>query len=336
MAAFSNPNHPFLIHPIFLPNNSAFSQEPNAITPTPCFPQFYPPESHNTEPYVTNNINSADSSSVVDHKAESGEQVTQKAVSMAKKRSHSDGSSLSSVQSMGAREVKGKKQKKSDGTRKDENEKKLNKAGKKDQKIKAAEEAPADYVHVRARRGQATDSHSLAERVRREKISERMKMLQALVPGCDKMTGKALILDEIINYVQSLQNQVEFLSMKLGSANSMFSIDSGVEFDAFLLTPERLSSMESPLPNGQPCNNSSQLPIGFPHSTTFPPQDTYPLLDNISSLLFDQQLQFTHTLHPQYFQDNGQLVWDVDEQRQKLVNQSGLISHNNFNLCSFH
>lgn len=26
-------------------------------------------------------------------------------------------------------------------------------------------EAPKDYVHVRARRGQATDSHSLAERV---------------------------------------------------------------------------------------------------------------------------------------------------------------------------
>jgi hypothetical protein len=27
-------------------------------------------------------------------------------------------------------------------------------------------EAPKDYIHVRARRGQATDSHSLAERVR--------------------------------------------------------------------------------------------------------------------------------------------------------------------------
>ncbi|KAG6480022.1 hypothetical protein ZIOFF_063499 [Zingiber officinale] len=71
--------------------------------------------------------------------------------------------------------------------------------------------------YVRAKRGQATDSHSLAERVRREKISERMKMLQGLVPGCDKVTGKALMLDEIINYVQSLQNQVEFLSMKIAS-----------------------------------------------------------------------------------------------------------------------
>ncbi|XP_071720195.1 transcription factor bHLH62-like [Rutidosis leptorrhynchoides] len=80
-------------------------------------------------------------------------------------------------------------------------------------------EPPKDYIHVRARRGQATDSHSLAERVRREKISERMKFLQDLVPGCNKVTGKAVMLDEIINYVQSLQRQVEFLSMKLATVN---------------------------------------------------------------------------------------------------------------------
>ncbi|KAI9194853.1 hypothetical protein LWI28_009667 [Acer negundo] len=82
-----------------------------------------------------------------------------------------------------------------------------------------AGEPPKDYIHVRARRGQATDSHSLAERVRREKISERMKFLQDLVPGCNKVTGKAVMLDEIINYVQSLQRQVEFLSMKLSTVN---------------------------------------------------------------------------------------------------------------------
>ncbi|KAG5087758.1 hypothetical protein GLYMA_01G039200v4 [Glycine max] len=77
-----------------------------------------------------------------------------------------------------------------------------------------------DYIHVRARRGQATDSHSLAERARREKISERMKILQDIVPGCNKVIGKALVLDEIINYIQSLQRQVEFLSMKLEAVNS--------------------------------------------------------------------------------------------------------------------
>ncbi|XP_057492875.1 transcription factor bHLH74-like isoform X2 [Actinidia eriantha] len=70
-----------------------------------------------------------------------------------------------------------------------------------------------DYVHVRAKRGQATNSHSLAERVRREKIRHRMKFLQDLVPGCNKITGKAVMLDEIINYVLSLQRQVELQGM---------------------------------------------------------------------------------------------------------------------------
>ncbi|CAA2997777.1 transcription factor bHLH79-like [Olea europaea var. sylvestris] len=85
---------------------------------------------------------------------------------------------------------------------------------------KSKPEPPKDYIHVRARRGQATDSHSLAERARREKISERMKILQDLVPGCNKVIGKALVLDEIINYIQSLQRQVEFLSMKLEAVNT--------------------------------------------------------------------------------------------------------------------
>ncbi|KAL6636738.1 hypothetical protein ACP70R_024310 [Stipagrostis hirtigluma subsp. patula] len=91
----------------------------------------------------------------------------------------------------------------------------------------APEPPKQDYIHVRARRGQATDSHSLAERARREKISERMKVLQDLVPGCNKVIGKASVLDEIINYIQSLQCQVEFLSMKLEAVNA--HVNSGVE-----------------------------------------------------------------------------------------------------------
>ncbi|XP_057777055.1 transcription factor BHLH094-like isoform X2 [Salvia miltiorrhiza] len=90
---------------------------------------------------------------------------------------------------------------------------------------KPADPSKQDYIHVRARRGQATDSHSLAERARREKISERMRILQDLVPGCNKVIGKALVLDEIINYIQSLQRQVEFLSMKLEAVNARVSID---------------------------------------------------------------------------------------------------------------
>ncbi|CAA3011427.1 transcription factor bHLH74 isoform X1 [Olea europaea subsp. europaea] len=83
----------------------------------------------------------------------------------------------------------------------------------------STEDRNKDHVQVRAKRGEATSRHSLAERIRRERISERMKVLQDLVPGCDKITGKAIMLDEIINYVLSLQHQVEFLSTKLAAVD---------------------------------------------------------------------------------------------------------------------
>lgn len=73
---------------------------------------------------------------------------------------------------------------------------------------------------VRARRGQATDPHSIAERNRRERIAERMKALQELVPDSNK-TDKASMLDEIIGYVKFLQMQVKCLSMcRLGGAGA--------------------------------------------------------------------------------------------------------------------
>ncbi|KAI7750430.1 hypothetical protein M8C21_033754 [Ambrosia artemisiifolia] len=114
------------------------------------------------------------------------------------------------------------------------------------EKQKIAEAPKQDYIHVRARRGQATDSHSLAERVRREKISERMKYLQDLVPGCNKITGKAGMLDEIINYVQSLQKQVEFLSMKLATLQPRldFDIDSLICMKEMLEVPAVAYSSE--------------------------------------------------------------------------------------------
>ncbi|KAL9250802.1 bHLH transcription factor RHL1-like protein [Drosera capensis] len=78
--------------------------------------------------------------------------------------------------------------------------------------------APAQRQRVRARRGQATDPHSIAERLRRERIAERMKALQEMVPNANK-TDKASMLDEIIDYVKFLQLQVKVLSMsRLGGA----------------------------------------------------------------------------------------------------------------------
>ncbi|KAL5203109.1 hypothetical protein ABZP36_014061 [Zizania latifolia] len=130
-------------------------------------------------------------------------------------------SSLGSTQDMDGSWGKSRKHRRSNVGVKGLEEKKARVHGDVKAKEAGGEPPAAGYIHVRARRGQATDSHSLAERVRREKISERMKTLQSLVPGCDKVSGKALMLDEIISYVQSLQNQVEFLSMKLASLSPM-------------------------------------------------------------------------------------------------------------------
>lgn len=81
-----------------------------------------------------------------------------------------------------------------------------------------------EVIHVRAKRGQATDNHSLAERVRRQKINYKLRCLQDLVPGCHKAMGMAVMLDEIINYVHSLKNQVEFLSTELQAACSSYEL----------------------------------------------------------------------------------------------------------------
>ncbi|XP_010265624.1 PREDICTED: transcription factor bHLH66-like [Nelumbo nucifera] len=91
--------------------------------------------------------------------------------------------------------------------------------------------APQRQQRVRARRGQATDPHSIAERLRRERIAERMKALQELVPNANK-TDKASMLDEIIDYVKFLQLQVKVLSMsRLGGAAAVAPLVADISSD---------------------------------------------------------------------------------------------------------
>ncbi|GMI97458.1 AtCFL1 associated protein 1, FLOWERING BHLH 3, ABA-responsive kinase substrate 1 [Hibiscus trionum] len=67
---------------------------------------------------------------------------------------------------------------------------------------------------IRAKRGCATHPRSIAERVRRTKISERMRKLQDLVPNMDKQTNTADMLDLAVDYIKDLQKEVETLSEK--------------------------------------------------------------------------------------------------------------------------
>ncbi|CAJ2660963.1 unnamed protein product [Trifolium pratense] len=66
-------------------------------------------------------------------------------------------------------------------------------------------------MKIRAKRGCATHPRSIAERVRRTKISERMRKLQDLVPNMDKQTNTADMLDLAVDYIKDLQKQAEKL-----------------------------------------------------------------------------------------------------------------------------
>lgn len=65
---------------------------------------------------------------------------------------------------------------------------------------------------IRAKRGCATHPRSIAERMRRTRISERMKKLQELFPNMDKQTNTADMLDLAVEYIKDLQKQVQTLT----------------------------------------------------------------------------------------------------------------------------
>ncbi|KAK8643668.1 hypothetical protein V6N13_012951 [Hibiscus sabdariffa] len=80
----------------------------------------------------------------------------------------------------------------------------------------ASDQPEEENIHIRAHIGQSTINHCLTRKARIEKIKEKKRFLEGLVPGCSKVTGFTSMLDEVINHVQSLQRQ--FLSGKLAAS----------------------------------------------------------------------------------------------------------------------
>ncbi|XP_051147330.1 transcription factor PIF3-like [Andrographis paniculata] len=66
-----------------------------------------------------------------------------------------------------------------------------------------------------SKRSRATEVHNLSERKRRDRINEKMRVLQELIPNCSKV-DKASMLDEAIEYLKYLQLQVQIMSMGAG------------------------------------------------------------------------------------------------------------------------
>ncbi|KAJ8771760.1 hypothetical protein K2173_026937 [Erythroxylum novogranatense] len=90
------------------------------------------------------------------------------------------------------------------------------------------------------------DPQSVAARHRRERISERIRILQRLVPGGTKM-DTASMLDEAIHYVKFLKTQVQ--SLERAQSNNR---PTGIGF------PVAMSSGSSFLPLGKPYQQPSQ------------------------------------------------------------------------------
>ncbi|CAI5474350.1 unnamed protein product [Closterium sp. Yama58-4] len=68
-----------------------------------------------------------------------------------------------------------------------------------------------------AKRARAAEVHNMSERRRRDRINERMKALQQLIPNSNK-TDKASMLDEAIEYLRMLQLQLHVMSARTGIA----------------------------------------------------------------------------------------------------------------------
>ncbi|GAB2246359.1 hypothetical protein Droror1_Dr00001852 [Drosera rotundifolia] len=73
----------------------------------------------------------------------------------------------------------------------------------------------APPAHAGANRTRAAEVHNLSERKRRYRINEKMRTLQELIPNCTKV-DKASMLDEAVEYLKTLQLQVQMMAMGSG------------------------------------------------------------------------------------------------------------------------
>ncbi|KAM3316040.1 hypothetical protein ACQJBY_034274 [Aegilops geniculata] len=69
----------------------------------------------------------------------------------------------------------------------------------------------------RTRSSRHSDTHNDTEKRRRCKISDRLRTLQQLVPGCKK-SNQASTLEQTIQYMKSLQKQVEAMNVRPAQA----------------------------------------------------------------------------------------------------------------------
>ncbi|KAJ7547665.1 hypothetical protein O6H91_08G097300 [Diphasiastrum complanatum] len=88
-----------------------------------------------------------------------------------------------------------------------------------------------------SRRNRAAEVHNLSERRRRDRINEKMRALQELIPNSSK-TDKASMLDEAIEYLKTLQLQLQLMSMRSGLSVPSAIMSSGMQMQSLHELPQ--------------------------------------------------------------------------------------------------
>ncbi|KAL9251089.1 Transcription factor PHYTOCHROME INTERACTING FACTOR-LIKE 15-like protein [Drosera capensis] len=86
----------------------------------------------------------------------------------------------------------------------------------------------ASPARAGAKRSRAAEVHNLSERRRRDRINEKMRALQELIPNCNK-ADKASMLDEAIEYLKTLQLHVQMMSMGAGMYMPQMMLPGGMQ-----------------------------------------------------------------------------------------------------------
>ncbi|KAL2460853.1 Transcription factor UNE10 [Abeliophyllum distichum] len=94
---------------------------------------------------------------------------------------------------------------------------------------------------VSTKRSRTAAIHNQSERKRRDKINQRMKTLQKLVPNSSK-TDKASMLDEVIEYIKQLQAQVQMMS-RMNMSPMMLPLAMQQQLQMSMMSPMGMAGM---------------------------------------------------------------------------------------------
>lgn len=145
------------------------------------------------------------------------------------------------------------------------------------------------------RKSRAAEVHNLSERRRRDRINEKMKALQELIPHCNK-SDKASMLDEAIEYLKSLQLQLQIMWMGSGMAPMMFPgvqpYMSRVGIGMGHASAHSINNNSIQLPRSAPlAHHHSTMPASTASANQMPMCQSSPVLNPIG---FPPQLQNAH------------------------------------------